>query len=64
MVLVAQYAQRLGVQVLPGTTFSCVDGLDSYLRISIANASSELLIGLELLARAWRDVAPHFSPSR
>lgn len=63
-VLVAQYAQRLGVQVLPGTTFSCVDGLDSYLRISIANASSELLIGLELLARAWRDVAPHFSPSR
>lgn len=56
--LVTQRAERLGVQLMPGPTFSCVDGLAGHLRISIANQTEEMLTGLHLLALAWQDLSP------
>jgi DNA-binding transcriptional MocR family regulator len=53
----AQFAERAGVAVLPGPTFSCVDGLDDHLRISFAPALAEVLRGVHRLADAWRAFA-------
>lgn len=49
----AQWAARKGVLVLPGPTFSSVDGLDDYLRIAFAAPAEEVLAGIERLASAW-----------
>jgi DNA-binding transcriptional MocR family regulator len=50
----AQAADRAGVALLPGPTFSCADGLDDYLRISFAPPLPDVLSGLHRLAVAWQ----------
>jgi DNA-binding transcriptional MocR family regulator len=50
----AQAAERAGVALLPGPTFSCVDGLDDYLRISYAQPLPDVLRGLQRTSEAWR----------
>src|ERR1700760_3357718 len=50
---VAQAADRAGVALLPGPTFSCADGLDDHLRISFAPPLPEVLCGLARIAAAW-----------
>ncbi|BCB75265.1 PLP-dependent aminotransferase family protein [Phytohabitans flavus] len=49
----AQRAERAGVRLLPGPTFSCVDGLDDHLRIGFARPLEEVLAGVRRLARVW-----------
>ena len=49
----AQRAERAGVLILPGPTFSNNDGLDDHIRIAYAGPSSETHRGLELLAATW-----------
>jgi DNA-binding transcriptional MocR family regulator len=51
----AQRAQRAGVLVLPGPTFSCTDGLDDHLRVAFAAPPDDVIAGLHRLADAWRD---------
>jgi DNA-binding transcriptional MocR family regulator len=50
----AQAADRGGVALLPGPTFSCADGLDDHLRISFAPPLPDVLTGLQRAAAAWR----------
>jgi DNA-binding transcriptional MocR family regulator len=50
----AQAADRAGVAVLPGPTFSCADGLEDHLRISFAPPLPEVLGGLRRVAAAWQ----------
>jgi DNA-binding transcriptional MocR family regulator len=49
----AQRAERAGVLILPGPTFSNNDGLDDHIRIAYAGPASETHRGLELLAATW-----------
>jgi len=49
----AQRAERAGVRILPGSTFSIVDRLDDYFRISYASAPEITRRGIELLAEVW-----------
>jgi hypothetical protein len=42
------------VALLPGPTFSCVDGLDDHLRISFAPPLPDVLSGVQRLAVAWQ----------
>lgn len=49
----AQRADREGVRVLPGPTFSCSDGLDDHLRIAFTGPNEVTTRGIELLAEAW-----------
>lgn len=51
-----QRAERLGVQLLPGPTFSCADAYDDHLRIGFAANQDQLLAGLHAVAEAWRIV--------
>jgi DNA-binding transcriptional MocR family regulator len=51
-----QRAERLGVQLLPGPTFSCVDAFDDHLRIGFAADHDQLVAGIRMLAEAWRIV--------
>jgi DNA-binding transcriptional MocR family regulator len=53
----AQMAERSGVLVLPGPTFSCVDGLDDHLRIAYAEPLPTVQAGLARLATAWQRFA-------
>ncbi|WP_348003529.1 PLP-dependent aminotransferase family protein [Pseudolysinimonas sp.] len=53
----AQRAEQLGVQFLPGPTFSASDVLDDHVRISYAVPPQELARGIELIAEAWRAYA-------
>jgi DNA-binding transcriptional MocR family regulator len=50
----AQRAERAGVSVLPGPTFSCADALDDHLRIGYAGAVHDVIMGIERLAEVWR----------
>jgi DNA-binding transcriptional MocR family regulator len=50
----AQAADRAGVALLPGPTFSCADGLDDHLRISFAPPLPDVLTGLHRVAAAWQ----------
>jgi DNA-binding transcriptional MocR family regulator len=50
----AQAAGRAGVDLLPGPTFSCADGLDDHLRISFAPPLPDVLRGLRRVAAAWQ----------
>jgi DNA-binding transcriptional MocR family regulator len=50
----AQAAGRAGVELLPGPTFSCADGLDDHLRISFAPPLPDVLRGLRRVAAAWQ----------
>lgn len=50
----AQRAERDGVLLLPGPTFSSSDGLDEYLRLAFAGSPDYTTRGIELLARTWR----------
>ena len=50
----AQAAERGGVALLPGPTFSCADALDDFLRISYAPPLPDVLRGLRRAADAWR----------
>lgn len=59
-----QRAERLGVQVLPGPTFSSIDGLDDHLRVSIAAPIEEITTGLCRLAEAWHAVTHRRSEPR
>lgn len=49
----AHRAERFGVRVLPGSTFSIHDRLDDHLRISYAAVPEHTQRGIELLARCW-----------
>jgi DNA-binding transcriptional MocR family regulator len=51
-----QMAERAGVLVLPGPTFSCVDGLDDHLRIAFAEPMPTVQAGLVRLAAVWRSL--------
>lgn len=51
----AQRAERHGVQVLPGPTFSAHDGLDDHIRLSYAADDEVVARGIELLAGAWAE---------
>lgn len=57
-----QQAARHGVSVLPGPTFSSLDGLDDHLRIGLAAPIPVLGEGLSRLADAWKKYTP--SPER
>ncbi len=48
-----QRAERLGVRLLPGSTFSIVDRLDDHVRLSYAGHPGVTRRGIELLAEAW-----------
>jgi DNA-binding transcriptional MocR family regulator len=50
-----QRAERAGVRLLPGPTFSCADGLDDHLRIGFARPVDEVIAGVERLAHLWYD---------
>jgi DNA-binding transcriptional MocR family regulator len=50
----AQRAERDGVLLLPGSTFSSADGLDDHLRIAYPNTPEYTLRGIERLAATWR----------
>jgi DNA-binding transcriptional MocR family regulator len=50
----AQAAERAGVALLPGPTFSCADGLDDHVRISFAAPLPDVLRGLRRTVEAWR----------
>jgi DNA-binding transcriptional MocR family regulator len=50
-----QRAERAGVVLLPGPTFSCADGLDDHLRVGFAAPVDDVAVGLHRLAEAWRD---------
>ncbi|MDN3495506.1 PLP-dependent aminotransferase family protein [Planococcus sp. APC 4015] len=52
----AHRAERFGVRVLPGSTFSVHDGLDDHLRISYANSPAHTRRGIELLADCWNSL--------
>ncbi len=54
----AQRAERLGVQVLPGPTFSAADRLDDHVRLSYAAEPVLVARGIELLAATWSEFAP------
>lgn len=49
----AHRAERSGVRILPGSTFSVHDRLDDHLRISYAAAPAYTQRGIELLAQCW-----------
>jgi DNA-binding transcriptional MocR family regulator len=50
----AERAERAGVAVLAGPTFSCRDQLDDHLRISYAAPVDRVLEGVSRLAATWR----------
>jgi DNA-binding transcriptional MocR family regulator len=50
----AQRAERGGVLVLPGPTFSSVDGLDDFIRISFAGDPDLMPRAVAILAETWR----------
>jgi DNA-binding transcriptional MocR family regulator len=50
----AERAERAGVALLAGPTFSCRDGLDDHLRIAFAAPVDHVLAGLDLMATAWK----------
>lgn len=50
----AQRAERSGVLVLPGPTFSTVDGLDDFIRISYGGDPAMLPLAVSILAETWR----------
>jgi len=49
----AHRAERFGVRILPGSTFSVHDRLDDFLRLSYAGAPAHTQRGVELLADCW-----------
>lgn len=49
----AQRAERAGVRILPGPTFSVDDRLDDFVRISYANDPALTRAGIEILAETW-----------
>jgi len=51
----AQRAERVGVQILPGTTFSAEDRLDDHVRLSYAADPGTVARGIELLAQVWSE---------
>lgn len=51
----AQQAERAGVSVLAGPTFSCVDGLDDHVRVAFAAKPEVIVQGVARLAAAWRE---------
>lgn len=51
-----QRAERRGVRLLPGPTFSVDDRLDDHVRLSYAGDPAEVRLGVELLAGAWAEV--------
>jgi DNA-binding transcriptional MocR family regulator len=53
---VAQRAERMGVLILPGPTFSSVDALDDHLRIGFAGDPQDVRHGLEIIKIAWDHV--------
>jgi DNA-binding transcriptional MocR family regulator len=53
----AQRAERHGVSVLAGPTFSCTDGLDDHLRIAFAASLETIVHGVSRLAETWHERA-------
>ncbi len=49
-----QHAERRGIKVLPGPTFSSTDQLENYLRLAFAGPLELTLRGITLLSDAWR----------
>ncbi|WP_345216638.1 PLP-dependent aminotransferase family protein [Georgenia halophila] len=48
-----QRAERGGVRLMPGSTFSVMDRLDDHVRLSYAGAPELTVRGIELLAQVW-----------
>jgi len=55
----AQRAERHGVRLLPGTTFSSADRFDDHVRLSYAGPPDLTRRGVELLAEVWNEAATH-----
>ncbi|GAA2089927.1 PLP-dependent aminotransferase family protein [Pseudolysinimonas kribbensis] len=51
----AQRAERVGVQILPGPTFSAEDRLDDHVRLSYAADQGAVARGIDLLAQVWSE---------
>jgi DNA-binding transcriptional MocR family regulator len=52
-----QRAERAGVLILPGPTFSSSDDMDDYLRLAFAASTEYTARGIETLARTWKTFA-------
>ncbi|BDZ44541.1 hypothetical protein [Naasia aerilata] len=53
-----QRAERYGVRLLPGTTFSSADQFDDHVRLSYADSPEVTRHGIELLSRVWQEWRP------
>lgn len=53
----AQRAERHGVRILPGSTFSVTDRLDDHIRLSYAGDPAVTQAGIERTAAAWAEMA-------
>jgi DNA-binding transcriptional MocR family regulator len=51
-----QRAERAGVRLLPGPTFSVDDRLDDFVRLSYANDPALTRLGIESIARTWNEL--------
>jgi DNA-binding transcriptional MocR family regulator len=51
--VLAEKAGRVGIDLLPGPTFSCEDALDQCLRVAFAAPTDVLLAGIDRLAAIW-----------
>jgi DNA-binding transcriptional MocR family regulator len=55
-----QRAERHGVRLLPGPTFSVDDRLDDYVRLSYANNPEVTRRGIELIAATWQEAVSSY----
>ena len=49
-------AARLGIDVLPGPTFSSENALDSFIRLAFAASAETLMAGIDGLAAVWHNM--------
>jgi DNA-binding transcriptional MocR family regulator len=61
---VCALAARNGVYVMPGSTFSCTNGLERNIRVAFAQSDDLISQGVERLGRAWRQHKHHAASPR
>lgn len=62
--LVAAQVRQVGVNLLPGPTFSISNGCDDYVRIAIAMEATLLEAGLARVADVWKQLTTTTKPQR
>jgi DNA-binding transcriptional MocR family regulator len=50
----SQQCERHGISLLPGPTFSAVNGLDEYVRIAFSHDEAVIRTAVDRLAEVWR----------